>query len=116
MLLTVNSLTTNAPNPLPSKISGTESVNANAPSTPSKEKVVSIIIRKKTLLASERLLSDLSSSRSCFSAFSLKPWVKKKAVDPTTAPKAIIDSTLSANQTITASSTETTAKNQTPCF
>ncbi len=48
------------------------------------------------------------------SAFCLKPWVMKKAVEPTTAPKASSEFCFKANQTIMASSTETTAKNQTP--
>lgn len=39
----------------------------------------------------------------------------KKAVDPSTAPKARRGSIPSASQTITESRMETTAKNQTPC-
>ena len=41
----VTSRTTNAPIPFPIRISGTESVNANAPITPSIEKVASMISR-----------------------------------------------------------------------
>ena len=42
-------------------------------------------------------------------AFSLKPWVMKKAVEPITAPKAINGLSFRANQTITESKIETTA-------
>lgn len=71
MLPTVICLTIIAPSPLPIKISGTESVNANAPKTPSIEKVASIISKYKILLMSERFL--FFSSFSFASAFCLNP-------------------------------------------
>ena len=45
ILLMVNWRTTNAPKPFPSKIRGTDIVKANAPRTPSMEKVASITSR-----------------------------------------------------------------------
>ena len=54
-------------------------------------------------------MPSLSSSRSLRSAFSLNPWVMKNAVEPTTAPNAIISLACRANQTITQSRIDTTA-------
>ena len=85
---TVNCRTTTAPSPFPMRISGTESVKANAPRTPSIENVASITSRNKIFDKSD--IPVCISDASAFSAFCLNPWVMKKAVDPMTAPNAII--------------------------
>src|SRR3989339_241140 len=84
----VNSRTTNAPMPLPIKISGTESVNANAPITPSMENDASSTSRYKILLHAPKFFECMSSS-SLLSALCLKPSVKKNAVVPIAAASAI---------------------------
>ena len=57
------------------------------------------------------LILDLPCIISCsaFSAFCLKPWVMKKAVEPTTAPNAISGLVFMAYQTIRVRIKEMTA-------
>ena len=65
-----------------------EIVNANAPITPSIEKVASRISKYKILLQAEAWLDK--SSFSFASAFFLNPSVIKNAIDPMAADKAKI--------------------------
>jgi hypothetical protein len=77
----VTSRTTSAPMPLPTRISGTEVVNANAPTTPSIENEASSTSRYKSLLQA-LVADDFWSSSSAPSAFFRNPSVMKYAVAP----------------------------------
>lgn len=109
IFFTVICLTTIAPIPFPIRISGIASVKANAPNTPSTENVASMTSRYNILLMSDIPVLPSIIFSSILSAFSLNPCVMKNAVDPTTAPNAIIGLVFIEYHTMSVSSIETIA-------
>ncbi len=106
-LRSVSSRTTKAPIPFPMRMRGTERVKAKAPRTPSIEKVRSMISRYRILLRSDIVVDVRRFSFS--SALCLKPFVMKKAVEPTTAEKPMSPLRCIENQTTRARKIDATA-------